>query len=57
MGKLQYHSQMSRSVLAANVDNMKSWGIWLTVLMRGAHLNLLTRYPRDTTPPIFYIMC
>jgi len=36
---------------------MKSWGIWLTVLMRGAHLNLLTRYPRDTTPPIFYIMC
>jgi len=43
--------------MGGNGDNMKSWGIWLTDLMRGAHLNLLTRYQRDTTAPIFYIMC
>jgi len=36
---------------------MKSWGIWLTVLMRGVQLKSLTRYPRDTTARLFYICC
>jgi len=36
---------------------MKSWGIWLTALIRGCKLEPLTLSISGTTAPIFYIMC
>ena len=34
---------------------MRSGGIWLTVLMRGVQLNLLTEIHSGTTAPISYV--
>ena len=43
--------------MIANVDNIKSWGIWLTALIRGCKLEPLTLSISGTTAPIFYIRC
>jgi hypothetical protein len=45
--------------LAGNAWNlcMRNRGIWLTVLMRGVQLNLLTEKHFGTTAPISYVQC
>jgi len=42
--------------MGLNVDNIKSWGIWLTALIRGCKLEPLTLSISGTTAPIFYTL-